>query len=188
MVGLMDPIVIGGVAGAIGSVVTAFTTQFFMSRTKAQELRHADLVREWQLRSEESLAQQKQLRQGYIALNSTAREFIAALTDLLRAAEADEARDDERNALEQARSSFRLCYAEAQLSVNDEALAAAGRVNRTLMNLFGVVKRLDKGASRSGESFASAEAKRQQAWTQLRNLRSLMRADLGVADPVPDMD
>ncbi len=188
MVRLVDPIVIGGLAGAIGSVVTAFTTQFFTGRTKAHELRHAELVRERQRRSEESLARQKQLRQGYIALNSTAREFITALTDLLRAAEADEARRDERNALEQARSSFRLCYAEAQLSVNDEVLAEAGRVNRSLMNLFGVTKRLDKGVHRAGESFAIAEAKRQQTWVQLRNLRSVMRADLGVSDPVPDRD
>ncbi|MFE1102490.1 hypothetical protein ACFW4K_18385 [Nocardiopsis alba] len=181
----MDPIVIGGVAGAIGSVVTALTTQFFMSRTKALELRHADLVDARQRRAEESLARQSQVRRSYVDLNSSARELLATLTDLLRAVEADEVRDDERNALEQARYDYRICYAEAQLSASDEVLTAASSVDKALTNLFGVVKRFDKGISRDGESFRGAEKKRQEIWGRLSTLRSLMREDLGVSGSPP---
>ncbi|OLT24934.1 hypothetical protein BJF83_23500 [Nocardiopsis sp. CNR-923] len=180
----MDPIVIGGLAGAIGSVVTAFTTQLFAHRIKAQELKHADRVRLEQQRSEESKLLDEQRRSTYVALNSAAREFHAALTDLLHAVQLDEPRDGEREALEQARSAYRLCYAEAQLSVNDEILEAASQVNRTLTSLFGVVKRLDNGNPRAGDNFDSAEGERQRVWGRIEQLRLLMRSDLGVGELV----
>ncbi|MFI6576629.1 hypothetical protein ACIBFB_12575 [Nocardiopsis sp. NPDC050513] len=184
----MDPIVIGGLAGAVGSVVTALTTQPFAHRIKAQALRHADHTRLEQQRSEETRAQEEQRRSGYVALNSAAREFLTALTDLLHTVELDEPRDSEREALERTRAAHRLCYAEAQLWVNEDILDAVSEANQSLMGLFGHVKRLDSGNPRAGETLESAEAERQEAWARLVELRLLMRADLGVGKLVVQAD
>jgi hypothetical protein len=184
----MDPILIGGLAGAVGSVVTAFTTQLFAHRIKAQELGHADRVRLEQQRYDDDRARMEQRRAGHIALNSAAREFLAALTDLLQAVELDEPRDEERDALERVRAAYRLCYAEAQLSVNDDVLSAASGVNQSLTSLFGLVKRLDNGNLRSGETAEQAASMRKDAWRRLQELRLLMRADLGVGGVVARAD
>ncbi|MFY7064667.1 hypothetical protein ACOQFV_02270 [Nocardiopsis changdeensis] len=184
----MDPILIGGLAGAVGSVVTAFTTQLFAHRTKAQELRHAEQVRERQQSSEDSRAEMARRRTGYIALNSAAREYLTALTDLLRALELDEPRDEERGSIERVRAAYRLSYAEAQLSVNDDILGAASKVNRSLSSLFGLVKRLDHGNPRDGETAKLAETRRQDTWVRLQELRLLMRVDLGVGVPMAGTD
>ncbi|MFY7067366.1 hypothetical protein ACOQFV_16045 [Nocardiopsis changdeensis] len=177
----MDPIVIGGLAGAVGSVVTALTTQVFAHRTKARELEHAERVSLQQARSDEEKLRDEQRRSGYVALNSEAREFLAALTDLLKAVESDDPRDEERAALDRARASYRHCYAEAQLALNDEILEVASGVNRSLLDLFGLIKRIDKGRGRPGETCESAEAKRQEVWGRIGRLRSVMRSDLGIS-------
>ncbi|MGQ4269193.1 hypothetical protein [Nocardiopsis changdeensis] len=177
----MDPIVIGGLAGAVGSVVTALTTQVFAHRTKARELEHAERVSLEQARSDEEKLRDEQRRSGYVALNSEAREFLAALTDLLKAVESDEPRDEERAVLDRARASYRHCYAEAQLALNDEILEVASGVNRSLLDLFGLIKRIDKGRARPGETCESTERKRQEVWVHIGRLRSVMRRDLGIS-------
>lgn len=176
----VDPIVIGGLAGAIGSVVTALTTQAFAHRTKARELEHAERVGLDRARSEEEKLRAEQRRAGYVALNSQAREFLAALTDLLRVVEEDDPRQEERAALDRARASYRHCYAEAQLALNDEILDAASEVNQSLTTLFGLVKRLDHGKPRSGESSETAERRRREVWGRIGKMRGAMRRDLGV--------
>ncbi|QVJ00790.1 hypothetical protein KGD82_20210 [Nocardiopsis eucommiae] len=178
----MDPIVIGGLAGAVGSVVTALTTQVFAHRTKARELEHTERVRLEQERSEDEKMRAEQRRSGYVALNSQAREFLAALTDLLKAVEAQEPRDEEKSTLDRVRSSYRHCYADAQLALSDEILEIASGVNKNLTGLFGLVRRLDIGRPRPGETYEAAERKRQEVWIWLAKLRAAMRADLGVSD------
>jgi hypothetical protein len=51
-----------------------------------------------------------------------------------------------------------------------------------------VVKRLDNGDLRPGETAEQAASMREDAWRRLQDLRLLMRADLGVGGAVARVD
>ncbi|MFC3996283.1 hypothetical protein ACFOVU_10180 [Nocardiopsis sediminis] len=172
----------GGAAGAIIGLVTTFMTQFFAGRHQTREFDRADRVRREERQVEEERARDEQKRADYIALNTASRDFLTALTDLLHAVERTESRQEEREALERARGVHRSRYAEAQLRVPDAVLETASSVNRRLMSLFGMVKRLDNGRAHDGDTFETAQPRIQEIWGLLSKLRREMRIDLGVTE------
>lgn len=139
---------------------------------KQRERERAELARE---RRGELL----DVRTCYVALNTATRQYLAALTDQVHALRRDGS-GPVRQRLTDARDQHRDVYAEAQLRVPDPVLDLAGQLSRELGAVYGMVKRLDAGAPREGDSVTGAQERIDVLWHLLREMRRRMRAELGV--------
>ncbi|MFJ2645473.1 hypothetical protein ACIO1C_01840 [Streptomyces sp. NPDC087420] len=163
---------VAAAVGVVGTLLSALLTQRAADRGRQRE---AD--RDARLRERRSHDNAR--RAVYVTLNTAARQYLAALTDhlhaLRRAADTEEA----HRRLVEARDLHREVHAEVQLLVPDALLEAAGEVSHALNGLYGMVRRLDGGVPRPGDSLDSAQAAIDELWTRLRELRARMRAELG---------
>ncbi|MEU3316301.1 hypothetical protein ACGFY6_01675 [Streptomyces sp. NPDC048387] len=160
-----------GVAGTLGG---ALLTQRGAARTKQREI---ELVR-----AHEEVRENLALRRGcYTALNRDSRQFTTALNRHLHVLRERGVEDADLEALEAAKSAHRDTYAEAQMIAPDAVLDPATAVNHALTQVYGQVKRLERGSPEEGETMASVSAAQQDLWGLLRVMRAAMRRDLGVS-------
>ncbi|MGW1110567.1 hypothetical protein [Streptomyces albidoflavus] len=160
------------VVGVVGTLLSALLTQRAADRSRQRERERAELARE---RRGELL----DVRSCYVALNTATRQYLAALTDQVHALRRDGS-GPVRQRLTDARDQHRDVYAEAQLRVPDPVLDLAGQLSRELGAVYGMVKRLDAGAPREGDSVTGAQERIDVLWHLLREMRRRMRAELGV--------
>ncbi|GAA2532781.1 hypothetical protein GCM10010295_13920 [Streptomyces intermedius] len=160
------------VVGVVGTLLSALLTQRAADRSRQRERERAELARE---RRGELL----EVRTCYVALNTATRQYLAALTDQVHALRRDGS-GPVRQRLTDARDQHRDVYAEAQLRVPDPVLDLAGQLSRELGTVYGMVKRLDAGAPREGDSVTGAQERIDALWRLLREMRRRMRAELGV--------
>ncbi|MFE6833581.1 hypothetical protein ACFVFI_01870 [Streptomyces sp. NPDC057705] len=163
------------VTGVVGTLGGALLTQRGSARAKRREMellhRH-DAVRE-----SEALR-----RSCYVELNRDARQFTTALNRHLHVMREGAVEDVDRDALEAAKDAHRDRYSEAQMIAPDEVLARARLVNRALYQLYGQVKRLERGAPAPGETVGTAARAKDEVWELIAAMRVAMRQDLGVSD------
>lgn len=162
------------VVGVIGTLVSALLTQRAAASSRHRELVHVERLR---VRRSDNEA----LRAGYVALNMAARQYLAALTDQVHALRRAADTDAVRRRLAEARDLHRDVHAEAQMRVPDAILDVASEVNHALNAVYGILKRLDGGTPRPGDSLDAAQAGIDELWERLRVLRRDMRVDLGVS-------
>jgi len=67
--------------------------------------------------------------------------------------------------------------------VPDGVMAKASTVNRGFGDLYGVLKRLDRGIAEPGESLETAREHMKALWDALWRMRHVMRVDLGITAP-----
>ncbi|MEV4362720.1 hypothetical protein [Nonomuraea sp. NPDC049625] len=161
------------VVGVVGTLLSALLTQRAAERGREREQEQAE-----QLRKRRSEAQE--LRSCYVALNTAARQYLTALTDHMHALGHDDLRSV-RQRLTEARDQHRDAYAEAQMRVPERVLELAGDLSRDLGAVYGMVRRLDDGVPRAGDSPALMQQSIEALWGGLREMRRTMRADLGVS-------
>ncbi|MCT9075987.1 hypothetical protein [Streptomyces fulvoviolaceus] len=162
------------VAGVVGTLLSALLTQRAADRSRQREQERAE-----QLRKRRSEAQE--LRSCYVALNTSARQYLSALTDHLHALGRDEDLRSVRQRLTEARDQHRDAYAEAQMRVPERVLELAGGLSHGLGAVYGMVRRLDDGVPRAGDSPAAVQAGIDALWGGLRAMRRALRADLGAS-------
>ncbi|WEO94883.1 hypothetical protein A6P39_013145 [Streptomyces sp. FXJ1.172] len=166
--------VLVAVVGVVGTLLSALLTQRAADRSRRRELEHAGRAKERRRHTQE-------LRSCYVALNTAARQYLAALTDQLHALGRDAEALVVRQRLAEARDQYRDVYAEAQMRVPDRVLALAGDLSRELGVVYGMVRRLDEGAARTGDAPDAVRAGIDAQWNRLRRMRREMRADLGAS-------
>ncbi|WP_371573448.1 hypothetical protein [Streptomyces sp. NBC_01314] len=163
-------IAVAGVAGTLGG---SLLTQRGAERAKRREI---ELVRDHdEIRENRSLR-----RTCYVELNRDARQFTTALNRHLHVMRERAVGDADSDALDQAKDAHRDRYSEAQMIAPEEVLVRAGAVNRALNEVFGQVKRLERGAPGPGETMETAARAQSEVWDMLRTMRTAMRHDLGV--------
>lgn len=162
------------VVGVVGTLLSALLTQRAAERSRQREQERAEQTQAWAREAEER-------RTCCIALNTAARQYLAALTDQLHALIRAEDPRAARQRLTEARDRHRDVYAEAQLRLPDPVLALAGELTHALGFLYGRLRRLDDGIPQPGDSPDAAQAEIDALWDRLRELRSGMRADLGAS-------
>lgn len=160
------------VVGVAGTLLSALLTQRAADRSRQREQERAEEL--WMRRSEA-----QELRACYVALNTAARHYLAALTDQLHALGRDTDLPVVRPRLTEARDQHREVYAEAQMRLPERVLGHAGDVSHDLGAVYGMVRRLDDGARRPGDSPAAVQESVDALWDRLREMRYEMRADLG---------
>ncbi|MFE1828809.1 hypothetical protein [Streptomyces yangpuensis] len=162
------------IAGVVGTLMSALLTQRAADRSRQREQERAEEV--WERR-----AAAQELWACYVALNTACRHYLAALTDQLYALGHDAEVPSARQRLAGARDHHREVYAEAQLRLPDPVLDHAAAVSHGLGAVYGMIRRLDVGAPRPGESPAAARAAIDSLWARLRDMRREMRADQGAS-------
>ncbi|MGK5548720.1 hypothetical protein ACSNOH_28905 [Streptomyces sp. URMC 127] len=171
----MDPssviIAVTGVAGTLGA---ALLTQRGSERAKRREI---ELVR-----ALEDAREYRSLRRTcYVELNRDARQFTTALNRHLHVMRERGVEDADRAALDEARSAHRDRYSEAQMIAPAAVLVRARAANQALTQVYGQVKRLERGEPGPGETLESASRAQYEIWETLRAMRNAMRRDLGVS-------
>ncbi|MFG2231325.1 hypothetical protein ACGFNX_15160 [Streptomyces sp. NPDC048723] len=162
------------VAGVVGTLMSALLTQRAADRSRQREQERADAL--WDRR-----ASAQELWSCYVALNTSGRHYLAALTDQLHALGRDAEASQARQRLTGARDHHREVYAEAQMRLPERVLDHAAAVSHGLGTVYGMLRRLDDGARRPGDSPAAAHAAIESLWARLREMRREMRADLGAS-------
>ncbi|MFI2205900.1 hypothetical protein ACH47Z_35035 [Streptomyces sp. NPDC020192] len=162
------------VVGVVGTLLSALLTQRAAYRSRRRELEHAERVRERR-------GEARELRACYVALNTAARQYLAALTDQMHALGRDEEARAVRQRLAEARDQYRDAYAQAQMRMPEPVLDLAGDLSRELGALYGMVRRLDEGVPRAGDAPDVARVGIEAQWGRLRRMRREMRAGLGVS-------
>ncbi|MEU5886504.1 hypothetical protein ABZ835_06650 [Streptomyces sp. NPDC047461] len=162
---------ITAVVGVLGTLFAPVLSQRLTSRQRAEEAEVAEHRRLFEDR-----------RTAYTAMNRASRQFHTLLKDALHRLRDDVYTDHDREQLEEVRREYRDRYAEAQMVVPERILEASRAVNEVLAGIDAVVKRLDRGRARDGESAVRALLDLKEAEPRLSEMRRLMREDLGVAD------
>jgi ribosome-associated translation inhibitor RaiA len=162
---------ITAVVGVLGTLFAPVLSQRLTSRQRAEEAEVAERRRLFEDR-----------RTAYTAMNRASRQFHTLLKDALHRLRDDVYTDHDREQLEEVRREYRDRYAEAQMVVPERILQASRAVNEVLAGIDAVVKRLDRGRARDGESAVRALLDLKEAEPRLAEMRRLMREDLGVAD------
>ncbi|MEV5126344.1 hypothetical protein AB0K49_26685 [Streptomyces decoyicus] len=163
---------LAAVVGVVGTLLSALLTQRAADRSRQREQERAE-------QSRERRSEVRELRSCYVALNTAARQYLAALTDQLHALSRGEDPRSVRQRLTEARDQHRDVYAEAQMRVPERVLELAGDLSRELGVVYGMVRRLDDRAPRAGDSPAAVQESIDALWGRLREARREMRADLG---------
>ncbi|MEV5311205.1 hypothetical protein [Streptomyces sp. NPDC052610] len=162
------------VVGVVGTLLSALLTQRAADRGRRREQQRVEEL--WERRSEAL-----ELRACYVAVNTAARHYLAALTDVLHALGRETELPSVRQRLTAARDQHREVYAEAQMRLPDRVLGPAATVSHELGALYGMVRRLDDGVPGPGDSPAAVQRDIDALWERLREMRRAMRADLGAA-------
>ncbi|MFF8881858.1 hypothetical protein [Streptomyces flaveolus] len=137
--------------------------------------RQEDRVREWDSRLLE------ERRASYTRLHAAARAARDTLAGCMHALQRNDALDDTRRAeLEERWSAYVVQHAESHMIVSDDVLPALGAANGSLRKIYGLVKRLDAGLPRQGETIEELSQRLDGLWERLSELRDEMRRDLGV--------
>ncbi|WP_405603266.1 hypothetical protein OG741_30870 [Streptomyces sp. NBC_01410] len=169
------------VVGAATTTMTALITQSRIDRSRREGRREE----ERRLLDERFLQERHEAlgarRSQYAVLNTSARQYLTALSDYAHAlgrGSAGEHTAREASQLEHARAAYRDCYAELQLTLPEPLLADVRTMNRSLNATYGVLIRLTHGMARTGETVEGARLRIAGLWNELGELRAGLRADL----------
>ena len=165
------------VVGVAGTLFAALLTQRSYANAKQLELKEQHEQRE----DEKRRANVKERRECYIALNSAARVYRRAMKDTLYR------HDTPSTDLEGARREFELRMSEEQLTAHAAVLAVAHSVSGSLADAFGRIMKYEAKLAGADEIHPD---ERQTLVDELdgpvadglRQLRKVMREDLGVTD------
>ncbi|CAL9292683.1 hypothetical protein [Streptomyces sp. SudanB182_2057] len=160
------------VVGVVGTLLSALLTQRAADRGRRRELDLVERVRERRRHAQE-------LRACSVALNASARQYLAALTDQVHALGRDEELRTVRQRLTQARDQYRDVYAEAQMRLPERVLDLVADLSHDLGAVYGMVRRLDDGIPRAGDSPEAVRASIDDLWGRLRRTRREIRTELG---------
>ncbi|MER7226937.1 hypothetical protein [Streptomyces rubradiris] len=160
------------VVGVVGTLLSALLTQRAADRGRRRELDRVEQVRERRRHAQE-------LRACSVALNASARQYLAALTDQVHALGRDEEPRIVRQRLTQARDHYRDVYAEAQMRLPERVLDLVADLSHDLGAVYGMVRRLDDGTPRAGDSPEAVREGIDELWGRLRRTRRAIRTELG---------
>jgi hypothetical protein len=168
------------IAGVLGTLIAPVLTQRLSFRARQQEIEA-----QRQQRAEERVEEQRHTafndrRACCIALNTAARGFRRAIKNCLF-----DGLDKMGAELEQARQVFTDQYSEAQIILPDAVTKAARPVYGTLSEAYGWVKAIAvqvPGDMTQPGSQKLVKYLDQEVDGEIRQLRKVMRRDLGISD------
>ncbi len=144
------------------------------------ELDHTERQRREDLSAADHREAVNERRASYTALNHHLRQFHQALSKHYLALEAGQANPRTQDR-EESRHNLRSVYAEAQMVVPDDVLAAGGNLVHQLHRIHILLTQHEQQAA-ADESLGDVKQRLERASECLYEVRQTMRRDLGITE------
>ncbi|MGE7389442.1 hypothetical protein ACQKM2_28620 [Streptomyces sp. NPDC004126] len=172
--------------GMAGTLFAPLLTQRLVGRVQSEQFERQERIAEGQRRHERAVAELDVRRACYVAAMAGYRRYRIELMNFLwlvhRADTAPEATARGRAGLEDARQAVHLAFAEAQLVGSEAVVAELDSTTERLAGAFYRILRLQEGDPEPDGSFEAVKADLLGLGERWREMRAVMRADLGT-DP-----
>lgn len=179
------------IVGVVGTLGAALLTQSRADRTKRMELEAAQEQRREERQQAEALRQAERseqkaqalfdlLRSCYISLNTASRQYMTAQVNLLHALQTGTGVELCLEQLEASRIAQRDSYAQAEMVVPDDVLAAATAAGHRLNAGYGLLKRISATTPYEQQELNAFAAGVDESWSQLAVMQQRMRQALGI--------
>ncbi|MER5543339.1 hypothetical protein ABT072_13025 [Streptomyces sp. NPDC002589] len=169
------------VVGVLGTLLSGVLAHRSALRSKAMELDHAEQQRREERTAEERRETVNERKASYTALNQHLRQFHRVLSKHYLALEAGQAGPEQTQEREESRRALRDVYAEAQMVVPDDVLAAAGKLVHRFHRIHALLAHHEQQTA-ADESLDDIKERLERASESLYEVRQTMRKELGITE------
>ncbi|MFF3575902.1 hypothetical protein [Streptomyces mirabilis] len=179
-------IVVAAAVGVIGTLLSPVLAQRSSAKTQRAEFERQQQAAQAQWEREQQQAELLTRRTCYIEANAANRRYRIQLMNYLWHVRRGEVTDALRAELEVARQAHHSAFAEVQMVASPAVLAELDVMADALSEGYRRTKCLEEGTPDPDDSFEVIEAYLQWIWDRWKEMRDVMRVDLGVHNSPPD--
>ncbi|MCX4436591.1 hypothetical protein [Streptomyces mirabilis] len=171
------------VGGVTGTLLAPILAQRSSAKTQKAEFERQQHAAQAQWEREQQHAELAARRSCYITTNAAYRRYRIELMNYLWHVRRGEVSQAAGEALEAARSAHHAAFAEAQMFASAVVLGQLDDVAKALSEGYRRTKCLEEGNPDPDDSFEVIAEYLEWIWNCWREMRTVMRTDLGVNDP-----
>ncbi|MGW6841091.1 hypothetical protein [Streptomyces sp. NPDC054958] len=182
----------GAIVAVTGTLLAPILSQRVLARVQTEQFERQQRAADAQWVREQRVAEVEKRRACYVTANSGYRRYRIELMKYLWLVHKAEVTAQARADLEETRLSMHTAFAEAQMVASDAVLRELDAMTGTLAGAYRRTLQLAEGNPHPGWSFEEIQTELLQLGERWKNMRGIMRADLGVnpgidpgVDPVP---
>ncbi|MFE7443723.1 hypothetical protein ACFU7X_25110 [Streptomyces chartreusis] len=173
---------VAAVVGVTGTLLAPVLAQRSSAKAQKAEFERQQQAAHTQWQREQQQAELTARRACYIVTNAAYRRYRIQLMNHLWHVHRSEVTDTLKETLETARHAHHAAFAEAQMLASPAVLAQLDDVAKALSEGYRRTKSLEEGHPDEGDTFEVIEAYLQWIWERWKEMRAVMRADLGLAN------
>ncbi|UQX01211.1 hypothetical protein [Streptomyces sp. RerS4] len=162
-----------------GTLFAPLLTQRLVGRVQSEQFERQELMAESQWRRERRAAELEVRRSCYVAAMSAYRRYRIELMNFLWLVHKAQVTAQGRADLEDARQTMHLAFAEAQLVGSEAVVAELDGTTEVLAQTFYRILRLEEGDPLPDGGFETLKAHLLGLGERWKDMRAVMRADLG---------
>lgn len=174
---------VAAVVGVTGTLLAPVFSQRLLARSQADQFDRQQRAVQAQWEREQERMELTERRACYITTNAAYRRYRIQLMNYLWHVHRANVTPEARAELQDARAAHHAAFAEAQMIASPAVLARLDPMATSLGDAYRKIKFLEEGEPRSNGSFEEIEADLQRLWEDWKEMRSVMRADLGIDAP-----
>ncbi|MFF5488954.1 hypothetical protein [Streptomyces virginiae] len=172
------------VVGVAGTLIASVLSPRMLARIQAEQFERQQRAADAQWIREQRVAEVEKRRACYVTANSGYRRHRIELMKYLWLVHKAEVTASARADLEETRHSMHTAFAEAQMVASDAVLRELDAMTVTLAGAYSRTLLLADGDPQPGWSFEEIQTLLLRLGDRWKDMRGIMRADLGV-DPGP---
>ncbi|MFF5704212.1 hypothetical protein ACFY7H_17155 [Streptomyces sp. NPDC012794] len=165
--------------GMTGTLFAPLLTQRLVGRVQSEQFERQERMAESQWLREQRASELDVRRACYVAATTGYRRYRIELMNFLWLVHKAQVTADGRAALEDARQAMHVAFAEAQLVGSEAVVAELDATTERLSEAFYLILRLEEGDPAPDGSFQEVKANLLRLGERWKEMRALMRADLG---------
>jgi hypothetical protein len=181
-VGSTSIALVATVVGVTGTLLAPVLAQRSGAKAQRAEFERQQQAVQAQWEREQQQAELAVRRACYIETNAAYRRYRIQLMNYLWHVHRSEVTEAGREELEAARHAHHAAFAEAQMVASPAVLAQLDDVAKALSEGYRRTKCLEEGNPDEGDTFEVIETYLQWIWERWKEMRAVMRADLGVTN------
>ncbi|WP_406738484.1 hypothetical protein OG365_23205 [Streptomyces sp. NBC_00853] len=174
----------GAIVAVTGTLLAPILSQRVLARVQTEQFERQQRAADAQWLREQRVAEVEKRRACYVTANSGYRRHRIELMKYLWLVHKGEVTAQARADLEETRHAMHTAFAEAQMVASDAVLRELDAMTVTLAGAYSRTLLLEDGNPHPGWSFEEIQTELLQLGDHWKDMRGIMRADLGV-DPEP---
>ncbi|MFF2792379.1 hypothetical protein ACFVT6_37445 [Streptomyces sp. NPDC058049] len=171
----------GAIVAVTGTLLAPILSQRVLARVQTEQFERQERAADAQWVREQRVAGVEKRRACYVTANSGYRRYRIELMKYLWLVHKGEVTAQARTDLEETRHAMHTAFAEAQMVASDAVLQELDAMTATLAGAYSRTLHLEDGDPHPGWSFEEIQTELLQLGDRWKNMRGLMRADLGVS-------